>query len=73
MNKELFCVALLIADDGMSSGYCKKECTIDDLNKLKEEDRKDFISLIGWLPIEFYNGGDVSEFNKNFIYYEAVL
>lgn len=73
MNKELFCVALLIADDGMSTGYCKKECTFDDLHKLQEEDSKNFISLIGWLPIEFYNGGDVSEFNENFIYYETGL
>lgn len=68
-KKELFCVALLIADDGMSSGYCKKECTLDELNILKDEDARDYISLIGWLPIEFYNGNDVSEFDDNFIYH----
>jgi len=68
-KNELFCVALLIADDGMSSGYCKKECTLDELNNLKEDDSHNTISLIGWLPIEFYNGNDVSEFNDNFIYH----
>lgn len=69
MKQELYCVALLIADDGMSTGYCNKKCTIDELNKLKEEDNKGYISLIGWLPIEFYTGGDISEFNDNFIHY----
>jgi hypothetical protein len=48
---------------------CKKECTVDELDALKKDDEKDYISLIGWIPYEFYNGGDVNKNDKNFVNY----
>jgi len=31
---------------------------------------KDYITLIGWLPNEFYNGGDINQDDINFITYD---
>jgi hypothetical protein len=70
MEKNLYCVALLIADDGFSSAICNQECTIDDLEILKREDERGDISLIGWIPYEYYTGGDVEEEDEYFIYYQ---
>lgn len=69
MKNEKYCVALLVADNGESTSLCKKECTVDELDALKKDDEKDYISLIGWIPYEFYNGGDVNENDKNFVNY----
>jgi len=67
MKNEKYCVALLISDYEGSTAICKKECTVDELDALKKDHEKDYISLIGWLPYEFYNGGDVSVDDKNFV------
>lgn len=66
MKNDLFCVALIIEDDGKSDAISKKECTKEDLKILKEKDENEEILLIGWLPIEFYNGVDVNQQNENF-------
>ena len=63
-------MALLIADDGCSSAICKNECTVEELEVLKEQHEKDYISLIGWVPYEFYKGGDIYESDENFVYYD---
>jgi len=69
-NKKIFCVALLIADDGQSSAICKNECTIEELEKLKEEHNNNNIILLGWIPIQFYGGGDVDENDNNYIIFD---
>ena len=69
-NKDIKYVALYIDDDGQASGIVKKECSENELEKLKLSHKKDFIILIGWLPIQFYNGGDISQENLNFINYD---
>jgi hypothetical protein len=69
-NKNIFCVALIIADNGQSSATCKHECdTISELEALKSDDTAGNISLIGWLPYEHYKGGDISGDDENFIHY----
>jgi len=75
MKADIFCVALFIADNGESTAICKRECTFDELEKLKQDASKDYISLTGWLPIKKMqkmneSGGDVDEMNENFIYYD---
>ena len=62
-------VALFIADDGQSTGICKRECTDSELEKLKSDHKNDYISLIGWMPIELYIGGDVDETDEHFTHY----
>lgn len=64
-----FCVALLIVDDGFSTGICKKVCTVDELDNLKKDDEVGYISLLGWLPYEFYKGDDVKGDDEHFVNY----
>ncbi len=70
MENKKFCVALLIADDGCSSAICKNECTVEELEVLKMQSDNGYISLIGWVPYEFYHGGDISEKDADFVYYD---
>jgi len=67
--KNIFCVALMLVDDGFSSAICKKECSVEELDALKKDSDIGNISLYGWLPYEFYHGGDVREDDENFVNY----
>lgn len=58
-------VTLFVSDDSKQSDF-QAVCTEQELIKLKDLDKKGDITLIGWLPGEFYNGGDISQFHTKF-------
>lgn len=72
MKKDFFCVALYHPCKNDINGEfdyftIEIKCTKDGLAKLKTDDDLGYIELVGWLPIEHYNGATVSELNENFI------
>lgn len=68
--EKLFCVAVYIPavleDD--ADGILHMNCTTDGLVKLKNDDDLGYLELLGWLPIEYYNGY-VSENDEHFIHW----
>jgi hypothetical protein len=71
MENKKFCVALLVADDGLSSGIFQNECTVEELEELKLSSYKGDILLIGWMPYEYYRGVGVRENDVNFVHYDG--